>query len=637
MPGLITAAAVGCSGSQEPAKLRAAAIASAEGHSHGPRITIEQSKPALPSPFNALSFADGTVVLLETLSDPPETLRKDEPPRPHRPQTDEPSNLATVCHKWVDWAESHIQGLERGIVDAETKQAEDQKKAADDVAEEHSKYLQALVNNSVIEARKKESEKRTKEAEDKLAELKKREEDLKVAETRVKHDRAKSKNIQDLLDAVAAIGTKVEKANQDMRNLSARKSTPQSAIDKWTKQYCEPNIRVVDLGKQIRAERESYRKEHEESLKKAQGLENLLNQRARRQEQSLAVLTADRKKFETEQQAWRLQKGQELSGSELKSTMEVWLTEKVDQLRPAIETEASRRNWILQQREWDSHKKSMMEMARMKAYKEGHSKGKRGGYAEGLREETDEAYQRAYEDGRSDSVESHDIWQLRLSEQTYEAFYNGYDMAGGTYDPGWHSAYAKCERALRVENGQQTTEYERGYKMGKVAATHLIKDRHAREWNGGWIAGKAAVEVKGDTISEIVSKAESERIGFNKGHSKGYQEGHAVGKAEGLVEGKELGDTAGSSRGYGIGHAEGLAEGKRAAVLVEYMKGWKAGWTARQAGEDTRLKEEYDRGVERTERRMRDGLDEEYSAGKIEGYDEGFDDGWNAHAIPRRR
>jgi len=636
MPGLITAAAVGCSGSQEPAKLRAAAIASAEGHLHGPRITIEQSKPALPSPFNALSFADGTVVLLDTLSDPPEILRKDEPPWPHRPQTDEPSNLATVCHKWVDWAESHIQGLEKKIVDAETKQAEDQRKAADDVAEEHSKYLQALADNSVIEARKKESEKRTKEAEDKLAGLEKREEDLKVAETRVKHDRAKSKNIQDLLDAVAAIGTKVEKANQDMRNLSARKSTPQSAIDKWTKQYCEPNIRVVDLGKQIRAERESYRKEHEESLKKAQGREELLDQRTRSLEQSLAALTVDRIKFQTEQQTWRLQKGEELSGSELKSTMEVWLTEKVDQLRPAIETEASRRNWVLQQREWDSHKKSMMEMARGKAYKEGHSQGKREGYAEGLREESEEAYQRAYEDGRSDSIQCHDTWQLRLHEKAYEAFYDGYDMAGGTYTPGWHSAFTKCQLALRAQNGQ-TTDYEQGYKMGKLAVTNLNKDRYKRDWDAGYMAGKVAGISERETTLSTVSKIESERVGFNDGHSKGYQEGHAVGQAEGLVEGKELGDAAGRSRGYDIGHAEGLAEGKRDAVLVEYMKGWKAGRTVRQAGEDTRLKEEYDRGAETAERRMRDGLDEEYSAGKIEGYDEGFDDGWNAHAIPRRR
>lgn len=58
----------------------------------------------------------------------------------------------------------------------------------------------------------------------------------------------------------------------------------------------------------------------------------------------LAAVAIEKEALAAEQQEWHFRKGQDLSTSETKRAMEVWIEQKVEELKPVILTEARRSN-----------------------------------------------------------------------------------------------------------------------------------------------------------------------------------------------------------------------------------------------------------------------------------------------------
>jgi hypothetical protein len=94
------------------------------------------------------------------------------------------------------------------------------------------------------------------------------------------------------------MGSKMDKAVRDMRNLTARKNTAQPAFDKWRKQYCEPIMRLVDITQAVtpavtpavERERDENRRKYAERIGVVRKREEQATELLRRRQYELELL-----------------------------------------------------------------------------------------------------------------------------------------------------------------------------------------------------------------------------------------------------------------------------------------------------------------------------------------------------------
>lgn len=174
----------------------------------------------------------------------PIAFQNSEPDRPLRPAVQKASGPGlyselTRCYTYMEWAESYVRDVEMRIVDKDMHHAEDRKRTADTIAALRETHQEQL--NSPCEQWVEAAPENSNQA---LIFLKKREEAVKASEAKMKRVEAKSKTYQHLCHNILKLGDKVDNALRDVKNLTARKKTHQSAFEKWEKQYCMP---VIDL------------------------------------------------------------------------------------------------------------------------------------------------------------------------------------------------------------------------------------------------------------------------------------------------------------------------------------------------------------------------------------------------------
>lgn len=262
-------------------------------------------------------------------------------------------------------------------------------------------------------------------------------------------------------------------------------------------------------------------------------------------------------------------KGKELTGAEMKRAMEVYLEERIEQIKPMLLEEAKLSNWTLQQQ--DSKARETMAITKAKAQGQllGHRIGYRKGYAEGQEQEENQSYSI----GRKDAEREHEARVLEAKRESYDE--------------------------------------------GREACLEESHEGHTISYQKGRDAGHSQGHQKGHAKGYAEGLAEGRRIGGDIEPATFYQEGYGDGQDEGLAVGERLGYAAGWSKGYDVGHAGGKADERQAN-------------SKSQEAEESRLKPEFDRGVETAEREFTPRLTREYDAGKSRGYNKGWDAGWIA-------
>jgi hypothetical protein len=187
----------------------------------------------------------------------------------------------------MDWAVSYIEELERKNLEGEIERSEEREKAAEvtaDLKKERQEKPEIMGTNYL----------NTMEATDKIALFEQREKDLKFRELKAKQMQVKSKTYQDLFDAILSMGSKMDKAVRDMRNLTACKNTAQPAFDKWQKQYCEPIMRLVDVTQAVtpavEKERDENRRKYAERIGVIRKREEQATEPLRRRQYELELL-----------------------------------------------------------------------------------------------------------------------------------------------------------------------------------------------------------------------------------------------------------------------------------------------------------------------------------------------------------
>lgn len=245
-------------------------------------ITIEQG--TLSSAFWGaclLTTTDGKIVIEKHVFDMTLEEHKDEPQRPTRPMDQKVvCGSARVdlskCYTWIEWAGQRMTELKKKSIEKDMEFATKRKNYADELAsqcEEHKQQV-ANVHMGFKAAMTKDIQKKTQELATENALIEKRKEELKVTEAVVKRMEAKSTSYQDLCEAITTIGDKVNKAVQDMRNLTVRKSTPQSAFTKWESRHIGPILQLMELERHVKAERDEMHHMHTERMNALQARES---------------------------------------------------------------------------------------------------------------------------------------------------------------------------------------------------------------------------------------------------------------------------------------------------------------------------------------------------------------------------
>ncbi|KAL1796893.1 hypothetical protein ACET3X_005433 [Alternaria dauci] len=344
MSGLTTLDSTGGTSSQAHAISAATTTGITGGNSGGQWVTIKQ---------------DGKVISTKTGT---RNILADRPSRPVRPIFQKVPNASLHreierCHDYMEYLEKHMKDQERILVNTEMARVVDRNKAADQlsaVRKEFEEKVNAMVDEKVADVRQNISIKR-REVEE------------------------KSKTYKDLCDAVTDVADKIDKAERGRQNLTARKNTPQSAFDKWEQQYCQPINKLTDLIQETNNKRDENDREFAEQSavvreQEAQAAALLIQ---RQQEQ--AVLNDEKEHFLAEKQEWRLKQGKELTATEMRAIMEVFLQEKIEQIKPDMLAEAKHSNWTLLKQDFEA--REVENVARIKA--EGKLEGQRQGYKEG--------------------------------------------------------------------------------------------------------------------------------------------------------------------------------------------------------------------------------------------------------------
>ncbi|KAJ4374271.1 hypothetical protein N0V83_003012 [Neocucurbitaria cava] len=336
------------------------------------------------------------------------------PDRPLRPAL-QYSDL-TRHIEWAEWAEQYVKQLEEKIVEGEIGRAEDKNKAAAKMAElrdEYKKRLRTARSGSVATANA-QHEKEVRAA------LRKRENNIKVAEAKARRMQEESKTYQDLCDGIQSLGNRTETALRQMRTLTAAKNRAQAAFNRWETSFCEPNIRFLDLNRKIKEEREEIRQHHAEQMELVCDQKEQLDKLTQQKVEELASLDEQLRDLAAEKKAWRLQKGQELSElseSEQKGAMEVWMEQKIEEIKPLIMQEATKHAWSLQKPQWELQTAAALEIAEERGHKRGHWEGDKEGYVRGHKEGDEEGYARGQLDGYEKGTTDANTFVSRLIKQ----------------------------------------------------------------------------------------------------------------------------------------------------------------------------------------------------------------------------
>jgi flagellar biosynthesis/type III secretory pathway protein FliH len=449
-----------------------------------------------------------------------------------------------------------MEHQERRLVRGEIGRAEDSKRAAEDIAELKKHDRRAVKDFGSAMAEKKEWVKKTKEIVRKLALVEQREEDLKTAETRLKHRQARSKTFQDLSEAVAGMGTKVEKASRDMRNASARKSNLQSAVEKWQRQYCEPSIQLVQLNEQLKQEQDKNQEEHALHVKTMQEEEESQRLQMERNEEERVRLAAERQAFVVEKQEWYLQKGRTLSGTGFDLTLDACVEKRIEDITPVLMEEAQRYIWKLQMADWDARKIKIVTNAKEQSHEDG--------YTQGL-------------------AEARRIASADVSEIEGKAYEDGYSVgyeAGKTFGMNW----VEMEHKTQLPRIQEETEYTRETTLlstiqkidyvadGKVrrifaCCPDMTCSAHGEEtvlehqFSYGNYSRGAEDDADTDRVNEYIrGNADGQAQGYERGRSAGHSQGHQKGYTKGYAVGRSQGQDGVWQEGYSKGYADANAD-----------------------------------------------------------------------------
>ncbi|CAO2657201.1 Nn.00g033270.m01.CDS01 [Neocucurbitaria sp. VM-36] len=514
----------------------------------------------------------GKLVMKKSYYKMPPVSRDDEPKRPLRPKFLKvlgPSlyNDLARLHDWVEWAGQYIDELEKKVVDGEITRAQDQKVAANVMAELQKKYELKLSNSHIgfNELTTQAWEKNAREA------FEQRKEDLKAAEVKAKRLQAESKTYQDLCDVVQSMSEKTGKAVREMRTLTAAKNRPQQAFDRWEKLYCEPNIGLVKLNQQVKKDRDENRRQYVEQMRSLQGRVDRVSKLTIQKLVEVALIEEQRQALVKEKEDWHIQKSQELSDSEQKCSIEAWIQQKIEEIKPEIMKEATEHAWMLQKHQWELQTVAVVEDAKEQGLTLGHTKGYKEGYAAGKADGRKVGYENGYKKGKTDVSAN---LQIQVDEARSEAYGDGSDEG---YAAGMSEGYRRG-LAERIEQDHEFWR-QQGYSEGQVE---------------GFARGKAEAYEKGRNAGYSQGHEKGYAEGQIEGYEQGYQEDHEDGSEgrregdflegtrQGLLEGVEEGVRQGHEKGRLEGHKQGWYEGHKQGWYEGHKQGWyeghKQGW-----------------------------------------------------------
>jgi hypothetical protein len=319
--------------------------------------------------------------------------------------------------------------------------------------------------------------------------LKKSEEELRIKTLETRRNLPTVGPNADIYDAIQSLGNRMEDGMHHFNNLAASKNRLEQAVKRWEAMYCEPTIKIIKLQAHVHAEKEKHRKEYSRQMKVLNENAEELKQSAARHVTIARALGEERAVFDEEQEKWRMQKAQELEGTELEAVQELWLSTQEERVKAEVkkQTETEVRRTV------EPHIRA--ECA--KAQEEGCKAGYVAGIYDGVK--------KGHLEGQ---VYATTIWRERVTSAENASRNNSY-TAG---------------RAQGHADGRRE-----GYNVG-------ISD--------GFNIGLAASKREGARERGETNQQSYER-GRDEGHSQGHYEGYAKGFAQGLdaVE-QEEGGTA---------------------------------------------------------------------------------------------
>ncbi|CAN9332446.1 unnamed protein product [Alternaria alternata] len=278
------------------------------------------------------------------------SLLHDEPPRPSRDVLDIfPGLLPFVARN--EWLEKCNQEL------------------LDEKADSDQKRIAAEVKLAAITLEMKET---LKEIENKTMALKKCEEELRIKTLKTRRNVPTVRPNADIYDAIQSLGDWMEDAK-----------------------YCEPTIKIIKLQAHVHAEKEKHRKKYSRQMRVLNENAEELKQSATRHVTIARALGEERAVFDEEQEKWRMQKAQELEGTELEAVQELWLSTQEER----VKAEVKKQTEIEVQRTMEPHIRA--EEGYNVGISDGFTIGLAAGEGEGARERG-ETNQQSYERGQDE-------------------------------------------------------------------------------------------------------------------------------------------------------------------------------------------------------------------------------------------
>ncbi|CAI9627347.1 unnamed protein product [Alternaria burnsii] len=303
---------------------------------------------------------------------------------------------------------------------------------------------------------------RMREFEVRSATLKKQEEDLKASTARLARIEEKSKTYKDLCNAVAGVADKINKAERGRQNLTARKNTTQSAFERWEQQYCQPIKKLADLIWEVDNKKQENDREFAEQSAVVRGQEAQTAALLLQRQQEEVMLNEEKEQFLVEKQEWQLKQGKQLSATEVRAAMEVFLQKKIEQIKPDVLAEAKHSVWMLPKQDFETRKVENLARTKAEGKVEGYRRGYEDGYAQAKLEENEQAYSMGMIDARQE-------YQLRIIEAKRESRDEGYDLG---YEAGYEvGANRNCDEIHTIgyekgRNAGHSQGHQKGYAKG---------------------------------------------------------------------------------------------------------------------------------------------------------------------------
>ena len=329
-------------------------------------------------------------------------------------------------------------------------------------ADSDQKRIAAEVKLAAITLEMKE---KLKEIENKTMALEKCEEELRIKTLETRRNLPTVGPNADIYDAIQSLGNRMEDGMHHFNNLAAGKDRLKQAVERWEAKYCEPTIKIIKLQAHVHAEKEKHRKKYFRQMRVLNENAEELKQSAARHVTIARALEEERAVFDEEQEKWRMQKAQELEGTELEAVQELWLSTQEERVKAEVKTHIR------------------AECA--KAQEEGRKAGYVAGIYDGVK--------KGHLEGQ---VYAATIWKERVTSAEKASRNNSYSAG----------------RAQGHADGRRE-----GYNVG-------ISDG----WHVGLAAGKEeGARERGETNEQSYERGRDE--GHTQGHYEGYAKGFAQG------------------------------------------------------------------------------------------------------------